>query len=77
MAGNNLDAIIGRAVREPEFRKRVLSDSKGVASEYNLSANEMSTLENFNKDAADEFFSKVVGGRRIMYCTSKTCCETG
>jgi hypothetical protein len=77
MHGANLDAVIGRAVRDTEFRKRLLSDAQSVGKEYNLSAEEMITLQNFNRDAADEFFGKVVGGRMIMYCTAKTCYERG
>jgi hypothetical protein len=77
MHGANLDAVIGRAVRDTDFRKRLLSDSQSVAKEYGLSQEELATLENFNRDAADEFFGKVVGGARIMYCTAKTCYERG
>jgi len=77
MHGANLDAVIGRAVRDADFRKRLLSDSQSIAKEYNLSADELTTLQNFNKDAADDFFGKVVGGRMLMYCTSKTCYERG
>jgi Nitroreductase family len=56
--GPNLDAIVGRAVRDTDFRKRLLTDAKSIAKEYNLSADELLTLENLNKDVADEFFGK-------------------
>lgn len=56
--GPNLDAIVGRAVRDADFRKRLLTDAKSIAKEYNLSADELLTLENLNKDVADEFFGK-------------------
>jgi hypothetical protein len=76
MASTNLDAVLGRAIRDQEFRKRLLSDSKAIASEYKLSKEEQITLENLNHKEAEEFFSKVAGGRRIMSCTSKTCYES-
>ena len=77
MAGANLDAVIGRAVRDAAFRKRLMTDSQSVGKEYNLSSEDIATLENFNQDAGDEFFGKIVGGRAVMYCTSKTCYERG
>ena len=77
MPGANLDAVIGRAVRDASFRKRLVTDSESVGKEYNLSKEELETLQNFNQDAGDEFFGKVVGGRAVMYCTSKTCYERG
>jgi len=77
MPGSNLDAILGRAVRDAEFRKRLLSDSKAIAVEYKLSKEEQTTLEHLNQKEADAFFSKVAGGARNRYCTSKTCCESG
>jgi SagB-type dehydrogenase family enzyme len=77
MAGANLDAVIGRAVRDAAFRKRLMTDSQSVGKEYNLSAEELTTLQSFGQDAGDEFFGKIVGGRAVMYCTSKTCYENG
>ena len=56
--GPNLDAIVGRAVRDTDFRKRLLTDAKSIAKEYNLSPDELLTLENLNKAVADEFFGK-------------------
>jgi hypothetical protein len=74
---SNLDAILGRAVRDAEFRKRLLSDSKAIAMEYKLSKEEQATLDHLNQKEADKFFSQIAGGRAVMYCTNKTCGETG
>ena len=77
MASSNLDAVIGRALRDPEFRTRMTSDAAGIAREYKLSKEEQITLENINKTQADQFFSKVAGGRMQQWCTAKTCYESG
>jgi SagB-type dehydrogenase family enzyme len=77
MAGANLDAVIGRAVRDAAFRKRLMADSESIGKEYNLSSEELATLQNFSQDSGDEFFGKIVGGRAVAYCTSKTCYENG
>jgi SagB-type dehydrogenase family enzyme len=77
MAGANLDAVIGRAVRDAAFRKRLMTESESVGKEYNLSSEEIATLSKFSQDSGDEFFGKIVGGKAVMYCTSKTCYENG
>ena len=77
MPGSNLDAVLGRAIRDQAFRKRLLSDPKGVASEYKLSKDEQTQLEHINQKEADKFLEGVAGGRTIRYCTSKSCYESG
>ena len=77
MASSNLDAILGRALRDQEFRKRVLSDPAGVGREYSLSKEDQTMLEHVNKSEADKFFDSVSAGAMNRYCTSKSCYESG
>ena len=75
----NIDAVIGRALRDEAFRNQVLSNPSAVAAEYNLSSGEVAALKNISQEAADEFFSKVAGGRApsAPWCTDKSCYERG
>ena len=76
---SNIDAVIGRALRDEAFRKQVLDNPAAVGKEYNLSSGELASLKNVSQEAADEFFSKVSGGQKssLMWCTDKTCYERG
>ena len=62
MPKSNLDAVIGRALRDEEFRKRMLADPDATGAEYGLSGLELSQLKSVSQEAADEFFNKVSGG---------------
>jgi hypothetical protein len=77
MASSSLDAILGRALRDEAFRKRVLNDPTGVGKEYNLSKEDQTMLEHVNKGEADKFFDNISAGAANRYCTSKSCYESG
>jgi hypothetical protein len=68
---NKLDEILGRAIREPEFRERLTKDPDAVAEEVGL---ESSEVELFG--AALAIGSKF-GDTDAAWCTGKTCNETG
>jgi hypothetical protein len=78
---SKLDAILGRAVREREFREKLLDDPSQAAQEYNLSDDELRELTSMDKETASAFFSgagaEVVGMRPKDWCTEKSCNETG
>ena len=76
-----LDAILGRAVRDANFREALLNDPAAAARDYNLSADELAELRSVDKDTARSFFqgasAEVVGLRMKDWCTDKTCYERG
>ncbi len=70
----NIDAVIGRALRDEAFRNQVLGNPDSLTKEYNLSTGELAALKSISQDAADEFFSKVSGGKAgTHWCTDAPC----
>lgn len=75
-ANSNIDAVIGRALRDGAFRNQVLGNPESIAREYSLSAGELAALKSVSQDAADEFFSKVAAGKGgSHWCTESPCCR--
>jgi hypothetical protein len=67
-----LDGLLGRALRDKDFRERLLANPADVAKEAGLSAEELELVAG----------GLAVGGAyrdpsSIMYCTEKTCNEKG
>ena len=76
-----LDAILGRAVRDRQFREQLLDDPASAAAEYDLTDDELAELTSMDKETASAFFAgagaEVVGMRPKDWCTEKSCNETG
>ena len=71
MPKSNLDAVIGRALRDEEFRKNMISNPDAIAGEYGLSEGELGQLKSISQEAADQFFNQVAGGAAMpCYCGS-------
>ena len=66
-----LDALLGRALRDKDFRERLIANPAEAAKEAGLSADELELVAG----------GLAIGGAltpgRLMYCTEKTCNETG
>jgi len=78
---SKLDEVLGRAVRDPQFRRTLLDNPEQAAAEYNLSADEVDELKSIDKGKAAQFFgsaSDEVSGQMMKdWCTDKTCYERG
>ena len=75
-----LDQILGRAVRDSDFRQQLLDDPKAAAAGYSLSAEELEELTSMDKETASSFFvevGEVKGFRMKDWCTEKSCYERG
>jgi hypothetical protein len=64
-----LDEILGRALRDKEFRNKLTANPKSVAMEEGLAADEL--------DIIVGGVSKIGPGGKIAFCTSRTCSEGG
>lgn len=69
-----LDAILGRALRDKEFRERLVADPTQAAKEAGLSPEELQLV------AGGLAIGTRIGGPdpgQVMWCTEKTCNEKG
>jgi hypothetical protein len=64
-----LDELLGRAIRDPDFRERVTSKPSEVATEYGLSEEEA------NLFAAALAIGSNFGTNKVMFCTARICNE--
>ena len=62
-----LDEVLGRALRDSEFRQQLTSNPKAIAAEVGLSSEELEVIAG----------GVSVGSGPVMYCTAKTCNEKG
>lgn len=65
-----IDALLGRALRDKDFRQKLVDDPKAAAAEAELSPEDLDLVAG----------GIALGGLRpgqIMYCTGKTCNEKG
>jgi len=55
--------LIGRAVQDPEFRRRLLTDPRGlVAAEgYDLDDDQVEALSNLDADRVDDAIDALIG----------------
>jgi hypothetical protein len=55
--------LIGRAVQDPEFRRRLLTDPRGlVAAEgYDLDDDQLEALSNLDADRVDDAIDALIG----------------
>ena len=67
-----LDALLGRALRDSNFRQRLIERPAEVAKEANLSAEELELVA-----GGLAIGSSLGSPSRLMYCTEKTCNEKG
>jgi hypothetical protein len=66
-----LDELLGRAIRDPQFRERLTTLPGQVATEVGLSADEVQIFA-----AALAIGSKFGGPGRIAFCTGRICNES-
>ena len=63
-----MDEVLGRALRDSEFRQRLTTNPKAVAAEVGLGAEELEVIAG----------GMSIGTNAIIaYCTAKTCNEKG
>lgn len=77
------DAMLGRAVRDPEFRERLMTDPDSATREYDLTDDQIADLKEVNADAARKFFDSVSSAEdrlgikqkksKADWCTDKKC----
>lgn len=67
-----IDEIIGRALRDSEFRARLLSEPRAVASSFGLDDEEVQMI-------ADglSIGDSLLNPQTVAWCTDKTCNEKG
>lgn len=68
---SKLDAILGRALRDKEFRERLISNPAEAAKESGLSPEQLALV------AGGLAIGTSLDRTRVMYCTEKTCNEKG
>jgi hypothetical protein len=64
-----LDELLGRALRDKEFRKKLTANPKSIALEEGLASDELDVI-------AGGMLTIGVSGK-IAFCTAKTCNEKG
>jgi hypothetical protein len=64
-----MDEVLGRALRDKEFRGKLTANPKKVAAEEGLAPDEL--------DMIAGGLMKIGPGNKIAFCTSKTCNEGG
>ena len=69
---DKLDAILGRALRDKDFRERLIADPTEAAKEAGLSADELELVA-----GGLAIGTSLQDSNRVMYCTEKTCNEKG
>ena len=77
------DAMLGRAVRDAEFREQLMKDPDTAAADYDLTDDQIADLKEVQADAARKFFESVASAedelglktRRAKqdWCTDKKC----
>lgn len=75
------DAMLGRAVRDREFREQLMTDPEKAAAEYDLSDDQIADLKEVNAEAGRQFFESIgsAEGRasanlaKADWCTDKKC----
>lgn len=68
---SKLDAILGRALRDKEFRERLIANPAEAAKESGLSAEQLALV------AGGLAIGSSLDPGRVMWCTEKTCNEKG
>ena len=69
---NALDALLGRALRDKDFRQKLLDDPKTAARDSGLSEQEIEMVA-----GGLSIGNSLINPGSIMYCTEKTCNEKG
>jgi hypothetical protein len=64
-----LDELLGRAIRDPEFRKKLTTQPAQVATEFGLPVEELQIF------AAALAIGSKFGPGQVMYCTGRICNE--
>lgn len=67
-----IDEILGRALRDRQFRVKLVNDPAGAAKDVGLSAQEMQLIA-----GGLAIGNSLLNPGSIMYCTAKTCNEKG
>ena len=68
-----MDSLLGRALRDKDFREKLINNPKEVATEAELSAEEIDLVAGGLAIGS----SLVSPGSLVAYCTEKTCNEKG
>jgi len=67
-----MDALLGRALRDKEFRAQLIANPAEAAKEVGLTADELELVA-----GGLAIGTSLVNPGNIMYCTEKTCNEKG
>lgn len=69
---DKLDALLGRALRDKEFRDRLVANPSDVAKEADLSAEDLELVA-----GGLSLGTSLRDPSSVMFCTEKTCNEKG
>lgn len=81
------DALLGRAVRDAEFRELLMTNPDAAAADYDITEDQLADLKEVQADAARKFFEKVGAAKdeiagederaparaKADWCTDKGC----
>jgi len=67
-----IDQILGRALRDRDFREKLSSDPKAAAEECGLSLEEMDLIA-----GGLAIGDSLLNPQTVAWCTNRTCAETG
>ncbi len=70
---NKMDALLGRAMRDKEFRQKLVENPAEAAAEAELSAEELELVSG-GLTLATSVFNRI---NPVAFCTEKTCNEGG
>jgi len=69
---NKIDEILGRALRDRNFRVKLVNDPKGAAKDVGLTEAEMQLIS-----GGLAIGNSLLNPGSVMFCTAKTCNEKG
>lgn len=75
---STLDTMMGRAMRDADFRRNLLSDPVAAADAagYSLSDEEREQLARLDRSKAESFFGRMESDDApTAWCTDQTCAE--
>ncbi len=68
-----LDALVGRAIRDQEFRELLLADPDRATAEYDIGEDALDALRAIDREASRQFFALVDQMPLRCWCTEKKC----
>ena len=67
-----VDEVLGRAIRDKAFRQLLVDNPTAAAKQVGLTPEELRLVA-----GGMAIGNTLIGGNKVMFCTAKTCNETG